>query len=77
MSVDTPTGAILITEQVCQILVQPLEAGSVVLAAGPRIFDSSELLRIPYLEGKGAETDGASILFTSGEVILPPIWASG
>ena len=37
--------------QVSQILVQPLEAASVVLAAGPRIFDSSEPLRIPTLTG--------------------------
>ena len=47
MSADTTTGASLIAEQVSQILVQPLEAASVVLAAGPRIFDSSEPLRIP------------------------------
>ena len=49
MTLDTTTGASLIAEQVSQILVQPLEAASVVLAAGPRIFDSSEPLRIPTL----------------------------
>jgi len=52
MSADTTTGASLIAEQVSQILVQPLEAASVVLAAGPRIFDSSEPLRIPTLTGR-------------------------
>lgn len=51
MAADTTSGASLIAEQVSQILVQPLEAASVVLAAGPRIFDSSEPLRIPTLTG--------------------------
>lgn len=51
MTLDTTTGAPLIREQVANILVEPLEAASVVLAAGPRIFDSSEPLRIPTLTG--------------------------
>ena len=51
MTLDTTTGASLIAEQVSQILAQPREAASVVLAAGQRIFDCSEPLRIPTLTG--------------------------
>jgi hypothetical protein len=51
MTLDTTTGASLIAEQGFQILVQPREAASVVLAAGRRIFDSSEPLYIPTLTG--------------------------
>lgn len=39
----------LLQEQVARILLQPLEAASVVLAAGPRIFDTASPLRIPKL----------------------------
>lgn len=39
----------LIQEQVSTMLVEPLEAASVVLAAGPTIFNSSEPLRINTL----------------------------
>lgn len=51
MSLDTTSGAPLIREQVANILVEPLEAASVILASGPKIFDSSEPLRIPKLTG--------------------------
>lgn len=51
MTLDTTTGAPLIQTQVANILVQPLEAASVVLAAGPKIFNSSEPLRLPTLTG--------------------------
>lgn len=51
MSLDTTTGAPLIREQVANILVEPLESASVVLAAGPKIFNSSEPLRLPTLTG--------------------------
>lgn len=51
MTLDTVSGAPLIQEQVANILVQPLEAASVVLAAGPQIFNSSEPLRLPTLTG--------------------------
>ena len=37
----------LLQEQVANILVQPLEAASVVLSSGVRIFDTSGPLRIP------------------------------
>lgn len=48
---DTSSAATLIHDQVASLLVQPLEAESVVLSSGPRIFDSSEPLRIPTLTG--------------------------
>ena len=41
----------LTAEQVQKILVQPLEAASVFLAAGPRIFDTTGPLRIPKAPG--------------------------
>jgi hypothetical protein len=39
-------GAELISEQVARILVNPLQALSVVLAAGPRVFDSRATLSV-------------------------------
>ena len=47
---DHPT---LIKDQVSSLLVQPLEAASVVLSSGVRIFDSSEPLKIPRLVSSG------------------------
>ena len=49
MSNDTTSAKTLIQEQVANMLVEPLETASVVLAAGPKIFDSAEPLRIPTL----------------------------
>lgn len=43
----------LLQEQVSSLLIEPLEAESVVLAAGPRIFDTASPLRIPKLVGSG------------------------
>lgn len=51
MAVDTTTAPELTAEQVQRILVQPLEAASVFLAAGPRIFDSAGPVRIPKMGG--------------------------
>lgn len=49
MAVSTSTAPELTQEQVQKILVKPLEAQSVFLAAGPRIFDTHGALRIPKL----------------------------
>lgn len=46
---DSTSHANLIQEQVASMLVEPLEAASVVLASGPTIFNSSEPLRINTL----------------------------
>jgi HK97 family phage major capsid protein len=51
MAVDTTTAPELTAEQVQRILVQPLEAESRFLAAGPRIFDSANQIRIPKMGG--------------------------
>lgn len=55
----------LLQEQVANILVQPLEAASVVLSSGVRIFDTSGPLRIPKL------TAGASVGFVAEGGLIP------
>src|SRR5690625_3956143 len=55
----------LLQEQVAQLLVQPLEAQSVVLSSGPRIFDTASPLRIPKL------TSGASVGFVGESEEIP------
>lgn len=47
----TANSGSLIPEAVAQLLVQPLEAASVVLASGVQVFDTAEPLRIPKLTG--------------------------
>lgn len=47
MAISTDTAAELTYEQVQSVLVQPLEERSAFLAAGPRIFDTANPLRIP------------------------------
>ncbi|AMJ43796.1 phage major capsid protein [Corynebacterium stationis] len=47
---STTTAPQLIEDQVKGILVEPLEAASVVLQSGPTVFNSSEPLRIKTLE---------------------------
>lgn len=49
----TATNPTLIKDQVASLLVQPLEAASVVLSSGVRIFDSSQPLKIPRLVSSG------------------------
>lgn len=49
MTETTATNPELLADQVSQLLVQPLEATSVVLSSGPQIFDTSGVLRIPRL----------------------------
>ncbi|WP_448221197.1 phage major capsid protein [Gordonia iterans] len=46
---STATNPTLLADQVSSLLVQPLEAASVVLASGPRVFDTAGELRIPKL----------------------------
>lgn len=50
MAESTTTIPQLLQEQVANILVQPLEAASVVLSSGVRIFDTASPLRIPKLK---------------------------
>lgn len=75
----TTTANALIQEQVSSMLVEPLEAESVVLASSPNIFNSSEPLRIPTLtagfepgwvgENEEISSDGAA---NFGEIKLMP-----
>ena len=65
MVASTTNTSELIQEQVASLLVQPLEAASVVLSSGPRIFDSSEPLRIPTL------TSGFSPGFVGENELIP------
>ena len=59
----------LLHEQVASLLVEPLEAQSVVLAAGPRIFDTASPLRIPKLVGSGeASWTGENELITEHDI---------
>lgn len=51
MANSTVTASELTAEQVQTMLVQPLEAQSQFLAAGPRVFDSASEVRIPKLGG--------------------------
>lgn len=77
MTLSTTTTA-LIQSQVSSLLVQPLEQASVVLAAGPQIFNSSEPLRIPKVTAginagfvaENAEITAADVAFS--EVSLMP-----
>jgi HK97 family phage major capsid protein len=55
----------LLQEQVASLLVQPLEAASVVMASGPRIFDTASPLRIPKL------VSGASVGFIEEGGLIP------
>ncbi|ADG80470.1 Major capsid protein HK97 OS=Tsukamurella paurometabola (strain ATCC 8368 / DSM / CCUG 35730/ CIP 100753 / JCM 10117 / KCTC 9821 / NBRC 16120 / NCIMB 702349/ NCTC 13040) OX=521096 GN=Tpau_3898 PE=4 SV=1 [Tsukamurella paurometabola] len=50
MVATTDNNPTLLQEQVASILVQPLEAASVVLASGPQIFNTASPLRIPRLK---------------------------
>ncbi|MBN7452617.1 phage major capsid protein [Mycobacteroides abscessus] len=54
MALGTGDIAELLNDQVSSLLVQPLEAQSVVLSSGVRIFDSAGVLRVPKLTGSSA-----------------------
>ncbi|NNH69172.1 phage major capsid protein [Nocardia uniformis] len=51
MTVNTTSAKSLIAEQVSTVLIQPLEAASVVLSNGPTVYQSAEPLRLPTLTG--------------------------
>lgn len=78
MATDTVSANSLIREKVANMLVQPLQASSVILNAGATIFDSSEPLRIPTIEeGVNPEWVGENQLIpedevTTGEISLMP-----
>lgn len=51
MSISNDSQVALVKEQVANMLVEPLQAASVLLDGGVTIFDSSEPLKIPKLTG--------------------------
>ncbi|MFV8381184.1 phage major capsid protein [Corynebacterium hindlerae] len=53
---NTTTHSTLIKDEVLKMLIEPLEAASVVLASGPTVFNSSNPLRIPRLDSSGDVT---------------------
>lgn len=61
----TASNSALLQTQVANILVQPLEAASIVLSSGVRIFDTAGPLRIPKL------TAGASVGFVAEGAAIP------
>lgn len=62
---STATNTALLQSQVANILVQPLEAASIVLSSGVRVFDTAGPLRIPKL------TAGASVGFVAEGASIP------
>ena len=79
MAITTSNSAELTQEVVQRILVQPLEAASVFLASGPRIFDTDgSPVRIPKLNSAGTATfvaEGSAIPTADhdfGEITLLP-----
>ncbi|ORA69352.1 capsid protein [Mycolicibacterium elephantis] len=65
MTETTTANPELLADQVSSLLVQPLEAASVVLSSGPRIFDTSGVLRIPKL------VSGATVGFVGEGGLIP------
>ncbi|ODQ85321.1 phage major capsid protein [Mycolicibacterium holsaticum] len=65
MTETTAANPELLADQVSSLLVQPLEAASVVLSSGPRIFDTSGVLRIPKL------VSGATVGFVGEGGLIP------
>jgi hypothetical protein len=65
MAETTSANPELLADQVSSLLVQPLEAASVVLSSGPRIFDTSGVLRVPKL------VSGATVGFVGEGGLIP------
>ena len=79
MTETTAANPELLADQVASLLVQPLEAASVVLSSGPRIFDTAGVLRIPKLASGSTPTfvgEGGDIPDTADvdfdELVLMP-----
>lgn len=70
MALNTTDAPELTREQVAAILTKPLEAASVFLAAGPRIFDTTGPLRVPGLPGP---TDMSEVGWTGESELIPEV----
>lgn len=68
MAVDSSNSPSLIPTQVQNMLVEPLQAASIVLSSGPTIFNSSTPIRIPTISGEtNAAWVGESELIPDGD----------
>lgn len=65
MVASTSANPQLLADQVSSLLVAPLEAASVVLSSGPRIFDTAGVLRIPKL------TNSSTVGFVGENQLIP------
>lgn len=78
MPISSATANTIVKDQVANMLVGPLEAASVVLSAGPTVFNSSEPLRVPTmtnvtpLEWVGENEQIPEANATFGEIELMP-----
>lgn len=75
MAIETTAGnTTLLQSQVASLLVQPLAQESTFLAAGPRIFDTADQLRIPRIaSGVSAGFVGEGVQITDGDVSFDEI----
>lgn len=69
MTTTTATVGELTQEQVAKVLTQPLQAASLFLAQGPKIFDTSGPLRLP----KGKPVDGSDLTWTGESEQIPNV----
>lgn len=67
MSNSTNNTAELTAEQVQNVLVQPLQAASLFLAAGPTVINTAGPIRLP----KAAKYDGSALGFTGESELIP------
>lgn len=65
MAESTVSNPTLLQDQVASLLIQPLEAASVVLSSGVRVFDTSSELRIPKL------VSGSTPTFVAENGLIP------
>lgn len=69
MTVKTSTAPELTAEQVAKILTQPLQAASLFLAQGPKIFDTAGPLRLPMAQ----PVDGSDLGWTGESEQIPEV----
>ncbi|MCH9736133.1 MAG: phage major capsid protein [Actinomycetia bacterium] len=75
MAIETTAGnTTLLQSQVANLLVQPLAQESTFLAAGPKIFDTADQLRIPRIaSGVSAGFVGEGVQITDGDVAFDEV----
>lgn len=72
MAQSTTTNPELTAEQVKAILLQPLQARSVFLEAGPHVFDSDgSPIRVPMAPGEAPESGEGALAFVGENELIP------